>query len=78
VSDVSRLPCHARGYLPSFTASPPVACTSLSILLLKPQMSSGMCPWRKWAPYLRLAGRGRHTLRCQPACCQPQAQCRLA
>jgi len=25
-----------------------------------------------------LSGRGRHTLRCQPACCQPQAQYRLA
>ena len=31
-----------------------------SLLLLKPQG----CRWRKWA---WLAGRGRHTLRCQPA-----------
>jgi len=28
-----------------------------SILLLRPRG----CRWRKWAPYLRLAGRGRCT-----------------
>jgi len=45
--------------------------TSLKSVLLKPEVSSGMCRWR-WR------GRGRHTLRWQPACGQPQAQCRLA
>jgi len=32
-----------------------------SVLLLRPQG----CRWRKWAPYLRLAGRSRHMLQCQ-------------
>jgi len=55
---------HSFLYCHKVVISEPVAeqvTLCQSILLLIPHG----CRWRKWAPYLRLAGRSRHMLRCQ-------------